>query len=197
MRDVLLAFGLAAAIFLSFLAQEFIPPIALAAGARVLLVPVFFCYGACVLPFPAMLGLALFAGFLSDFTALQVVTNAPEMTDLDVIRTFTGSVELSAGWSILLFVASGMICQGLRPLVLRGQWWLPPLMTAGTTLAYLAFQFLGITLRRFETGGLYWSETVAWRIVAPSLLAAALALLVVLIAEFLPGAHERRKRREF
>ncbi len=199
MRDTLITLGLAVAIFLGFVAQEFIPPIDAAQGARVLLAPALFCYGACMLPFPSMIALALVAGFLSDFTTLQIVQRTVETADLEAIQVVTGMVELSPGWSILLFVASGLICQGLRPLVLRGHWWLPPLMSAGTTLVYVALQFAILTMRRFDTGGLFWSEAVAWRILAPALIASLFALILVLAGVLISGAAgaERRTLREY
>ena len=199
MRDTLITLGLAVAIFVGFVVQEFIPPLKSAEGARVLLAPTLFCFGACLLPFPSMIVLALIAGFLSDFTALQIVHRTVEMTDLDSIQSVAGTVELSAGWSILLYVASGLICQGLRSLVLRGHWWLPPLMSAATTLVYLGLQFGMITMRRFDTGGLFWSETVAWRILAPTAIALILTLVLMLgsllFSNFL-GA-DRRTLREY
>lgn len=197
MKDALLTLGFALAIIAGFVLQEFLPPIATADGARVLLAPVIFCYGACVLPFPSMLVLALVAGFFGDFTSLQVVHGSLEAGDLEAVRVVSGTVELSAGWSILLFVASGLICQGLRPLVQRGQWWHPPLMAAGTTLAWLALQFAGISMRRFDAGGLFWDETVAWRILVPALIASGLSLVVVLIGELLHRPAERRGLRDF
>jgi hypothetical protein len=187
------------AIFLGFVIQEFIPPIWSAEGARVYLAPVFFCYGACVLPFSCMIVLALVAGFFSDFTTLQIVEKSAASNDLEAIHHVASSVEISAGWSILLFVAFGLICQGLRPLVLRGQWWIPALMSAATTIIYLAMQFIMITMRRFDEGGLFWSEAVAWRILVPGLIASLLTLLLVLVVMLVDGAlfAGRRPLREF
>jgi hypothetical protein len=121
-------------------------------------------------------------------------------TDMDsAIVPSIGSVEIAPGWSILLFVAVGSICQGVRELVLRGQWWWPPLLSAGSTVVYLAIQFAMITLRRFDTGGLYWSEGVLWRILAPGLVASLLSLLLVLGVTLAGGITfaGRRPLREF
>jgi len=199
MKDVLITLGLAVAIFAGIVVQEFVPPLAVAEGARVLLTPVFFCYGACLLPFPSMVVLAFVAGFLSDFTSLQVVQHTLASSDPDAIHTYFGTVEMSAGWSILLYVGAGSICQGLRALVLRGHWWLPPLMAAGTTMVYLALQFGVLTMRRFDSGGLFWSEVVAWRIFAPAVLAALLTLALVVAGVLIGGAagEERRVLRDY
>ncbi len=199
MKDVLSTAALVVAIFLSFVIQEFIPPVAAADGARIYLVPVFFCYGACVLPFAGMIVLAFEAGFLSDFLSLQIVQQVSQTNDLDALHAVVSSVEIPPGWAILLFVAFGAICQGLRPLVLRGHWWLPALMSAGTTVAYLAVQFLMITMRRFDEGGLFWSETVAWRVLAPGLMASLLTMVLVLVVMLVDGAFfaGRRPLRDF
>jgi hypothetical protein len=194
MRDALITLGLAVAIFVGIIVQEFVPPLAVAEGARLLLTPVFFCYGACFLPYPCMIVLALVAGFLSDFTSLQIVQHTIASSDPDAIHTYFGTVELSAGWSILLYVAFGSICQGLRALVLRGHWWLPPLMSAATTMVYLALQFGILTMRRFDTGGLFWSEVVAWRIFAPAVLASLLTLVLVLAGVLISGASGENRR---
>jgi len=201
MRIALTTLALAVAIFLGFVIQEFVPPMAFAAGARLFLAPVFFCYGACVLPYPLMLVLAIETGFFADFHALQIVPPVVMPTDMDggALAPNIGSVEIAPGWSILLFVAIGSICQGVRELVLRGQWWWPPLLSAGSTVVYLAIQFAMITLRRFDTGGLYWSETVLWRILAPGLVASLLSLVLILGATLAGGLAftGRRPLREF
>ncbi|MGH8047605.1 MAG: hypothetical protein ACREKL_10185 [Chthoniobacterales bacterium] len=199
MKDVLVTLGLAVAIFLGFVIEEFIPPLSIVDGARVYLAPVFFCYGACVLPFPSMIVLALLAGFLVDFSTLQVVWHAAPTQDFDTVHNMAASVEISPGWSILLFVAFGLICQGFRPLVLRGHWWLPALMSAALTVVQLGLQFGVITIRRFEEGGLFWSETVAWRIFAPGLVALLLSLVLFLIVTVAENIFygDRRPLRDY
>jgi hypothetical protein len=55
-----------------------------------------------------------------------------------------------------------------------------------------------ITLRRFDTGGLYWSETVLWRILAPGLVASLLSLILILCVTIADGVMAgRRPLREF
>lgn len=183
MRDAIVTVALLAAIFLAFVVQTFIPPMEFASGARVMLVPVLFCAGACFLPYPYVLGLAFLTGLMMDLLSLQVVGT---------------SVEISVGWSILLLVAFGSICHGVRPLVLRGQWWLPAPLSALTTLAILLSQYLAITMRRFDTGGLVWNEAVTARIVVPALVALGLSFLFQ-IGWSLVVWHrsERRMLRDF
>jgi len=199
MRDALITLGLALAIYIGFAVQEFIPPLDIAGGARIYLAPVFFCYGACTLPFPYMIVLALLGGFLSDFTTLQIVERSASTGDFEAVRSVLASVEISPGWSILLFVAAGMICQGFRPMVLRGHVWVPVLMSAVLTIVQLGIQFAVITIRRFEQDGLFWSETVAWRILAPGLVAMLLTLVLVLAATLggLISGGGRRPLRDY
>ena len=199
MKDALTTLCLAVAIFLGIAVQEFIPPIWAAGGARIYLAPVFFCYGACVLPFWSMIVLAFVAGFFSDFTSMQVVQQLSTSNDSDMLHAMASTIEISPGWSILLFVSAGLICQGVRTLVLRGHWWLPALMSAATTIAYLGLQFLMITIRRFGDGGFFWSETVAWRILAPGVIASLLTMILVLVVMVVDGAlfAGRRPLRDF
>ena len=58
--------ALLVAIFLAFPLQEFIPPLHMMHGARVLLVPMLFCYGALALPTWAGLILAALTGLMHD-----------------------------------------------------------------------------------------------------------------------------------
>ena len=89
MKALATSLALAAAIFLAFPVQDLIPALGFAHGARVLIVPALFCYGALVLPFPAAMALAAFAGLLSDLAYVQVIE---------------GRVEIALGWSIFYFV---------------------------------------------------------------------------------------------
>lgn len=183
MKDAIIAVVLVVTIFISFVVQALIPPLDFASGSRVFLMPVLFCAGACILPFYYMLVLAIFSGLIADLLWLQPVGD---------------SVEISVGWTILLLVAIGSICQGVRPLVLRGQWWWPALFSGGTTFAILLSQFLAITMRRFDSGGFIWNETVTTRMLVPAAIAMVLSLVLHLAWEFFShGLSGRRSLREF
>ncbi len=152
------------AIFLSFPIQEMIPPIAVLHGARLLLVPALFCYGAVALPTPAMLGLAVFTGLLTDLAYLHVVS---------------GQVEIAVGWSIVFFVILGLVANGLQPAFKRGHWWIPiPVTLVGTSL-FLLMQFGMISLRR---EGFFFNEVVMWRVLGAGFLSAIVALVLHPIA---------------
>ena len=90
-------------IVLTFVAQIvefFIPPLDWMYNARIYLVPLIVFYGAMAMPFPLALALAGFAGFL-----LDVVT----------VQALGARVEISVGWSILLYAVLAAIMHGLRP----------------------------------------------------------------------------------
>ena len=93
--------------FLAQIVEFFIPPLDWMYNAHIYIVPVIVFYGAMALPFPLMLALAGFAGFLLD--ALTVQALGPR-------------VEISVGWSILLYAVLAAIMHGLRPLFIRGRW---------------------------------------------------------------------------
>jgi hypothetical protein len=140
-------------IFVAFLVQMALPPVHVLHGARFVLVPMIFCYAAMSLPFPAMLGLAVFTGFLSDLMYLHVVG---------------GRVEIALGCSIVFFVIVGSIANGCREFFLRGQWWPLIPVTVLSTCAFLLMQFIMISVRR---EGFVFEMAVIWRILAPGLLA--------------------------
>ena len=156
--------GLAVAIFFALVVAEFIPPLHGLNGARVILVPMLFCYGALALPLWAMLPLALYTGLLTDLSSLQVVN---------------GHVEIALGWSIVYFVLFGLFAHGFQPAFFRGHWWLHLLLGAVGTSLFLALQYAMISFRR---EGFVFNELVAWRILAPGLIAALFAPIVHLIA---------------
>jgi hypothetical protein len=160
------------AVFFALILQEFIPPVKALHGARVLLVPMIFCYAAMVMPAWLMLLAALFTGFLTDLNYLHVVD---------------GQVEIGLGFSIVFFVLFGLLANGFQPAFRRGHWWLHILLSALGTSVFLLLQFGMITLRR---EGFFFNELVAWRILGPGLMAAVLSpllhLLVVQAGQFLP-----------
>src|SRR5688572_24534098 len=86
--------------FVSLVVQHFIGPLPVV-HARVMLMPIVMFYGALALPLWGMLALS-FAGGL--------------MWDLLNTQTVDGVVEISAGWSIVLYSALGAIMSGFRPL---------------------------------------------------------------------------------
>jgi hypothetical protein len=152
--------SLALAIFLAVIVQEFIPPMQFLRGARVILVPMLFCYGALAMPFWATLLLAIYTGFVTDLSFLNVVD---------------GHVEIALGWSIVVFVLFGLFAHGLQPAFAGGRWWLHIPLSAICTIIFLSLQFVMICFRR---QGIFFNETVAWLIIAPGFFAALLAPLV-------------------
>lgn len=166
-------FSLALAIFLALVIQEGIPPIKGLHGARLLLVPMLFCYGALAMPLWATCLMAIFAGFLTDLMYLHVVD---------------GYVEIALGWSIVVFVLFGLLASGFQPAFRRGHWWLHVILGAVCTALFLALQYMMISFRRQS---FIFNELVVWRILGPAVAAAALAPLVHLIvsqlAQFVPG----------
>ncbi len=179
MKPIIGGVTLAVAIFLSLALQEFIPPVHALYDARVLLVPMLFCYGALSLPIWVVLPLAVYTGFLTDLTYLQVVS---------------GQVEIALGWSIVFFVIFGVVSQGFQPSFLRGGWWVHLALAAGGTSVFLLLQYVMICIRR---QGIIINEAVVWKIIGPGLFAAALSPLlhlgVVWAQNFLPEGMLHRR----
>lgn len=170
------AIFLFAAVYVALIAQEYIPPLPFLGGAHLLLVPVIFCFGALWLSFPAMLGLALFTGLLSDLAFLHVIGDR---------------VEIGLGWSMLFYVLAGTALQPLRPLFLEGRWEVHCLASGAVTLLLLLFQYAMVCLRR---GSFLFDGTIFWHLAGPALLALLLAPAVCFFFSLLPAATPERRR---
>ena len=145
--------------FLAQLLEFFIPPLDWMYNARIYVMPLIVFYGAVVLPFPLMLILAGFAGFLLDAVTVQAL--GPQ-------------VEISVGWSILLYAVLAAIMHGLRPLFIRGRWEVHCIMTGVCTSGILLSQYLMIAFRR---GSLVFTREAWWQIGGPGVMAMLMAPL--------------------
>jgi hypothetical protein len=141
-------------------AEFYIPPIEWMYNAHIYIAPVIVFYGAMALPFPLMLALALFAGMLLDALTVQVIGTR---------------VEISMGWSILLYAVLAGIMHGLRPLFIRGRWEVHCILSGVCTSAIILAQYLMITFRR---GSVLFSREVWWQIGGPGLIAMLMAPLI-------------------
>jgi len=145
--------------FIAQLLEFFIPPLDWMYNARIYVMPLIVFYGAVVLPFPLMLILAGFAGFLLDAVTVQAL--GPQ-------------VEISVGWSILLYAVLAAIMHGLRPLFIRGRWEVHCIMTGVCTSGILLSQYLMIAFRR---GSLVFTREAWWQIGGPGVMAMLMAPL--------------------
>src|SRR5260370_28645173 len=140
-------------VFIAQIAEFFIPALPWLYNAHIYIVPLIVFYGAMALPFPLMLALALYAGILLDALTVQVVG---------------AKVEISLGWSILLYAVLAGIMHGLRPLFIRGRWEVHCVLSGICTSTIILAQYLMITFRR---GSLFFSREVWWQIGGPGLIA--------------------------
>ena len=154
-------------VLIAQIAEFFIPTLPWLYNAHIYIAPVIVFYGAVALPFPLMLALALYAGILLDALTVQVIDS---------------KVEISLGWSILLYAVLAGIMHGLRPLFIRGRWEVHCIMTGICTSAILLAQYLMITFRR---GSLYFSKEVWWQICGPGLIAMLIAPLMFWFLQWL------------
>jgi len=147
-------------VFVGQIAEIFIPPLDWMFNAHIYIVPVIVFYGAMTLPFPLMLCLAFVAGFLWDAMTVQVLG---------------ANVEISFGWSILLYAVLAAIMHGLKPLFDRGRWEVHCVLSGVCTSLILLAQYLMISFRR---GSIFFDREVWWQIGGPGLLAMFMAPLV-------------------
>jgi hypothetical protein len=164
--------------FLAQIVEFFIPPLDWMDNARIYLVPIIVFYGAMSLPFPAVMALAFFAGFMLDALTVQVL--GPR-------------VEISVGWSILLYAVLAAIMHGLRPLFIRGRWEVHCVMSGVCTSSILLSQYLMISFRR---GSLFFTREAWWQIIGPGLIAMIMAPLAFWILHWLAGLTRNPYRPE-
>jgi hypothetical protein len=145
---------------LAQIAEFFIPPLGWLYNTHIYIVPLIVFYAAMALPIPLMLAVALYAGILLDALTVQVIG---------------GKVEISFGWSILLYAVLAGLMHGLRPLFVRGRWEIHAVLCGICTSFILLAQYLMITFRR---GSVVFSREVWWQIGGPGLIAMLMAPLV-------------------
>ncbi len=173
MKAIFLLIILAVSMLIALVIQDFLPSPTLLKGAHIVLLPILFAYGALVLPFPAMLVLAIIAGGLTDLSVPQIVN---------------AKVEIGLGSSIIIYAVLGTIMQGVQKAFFRGAWWLHPPLSALCTFLLLTLQYLMIALRRES---IFFNETVIWKILIPTIIAFFLSPLIealfILIERALPN----------
>jgi len=166
--------------FLALAVQEYIP--ALPYGARIFLLPLVFFYAALAVPPAGMLVLAFTGGFMWDALV------ATQMVD--------GNLEISLGWSIILYAALGAIMSGFRPLFQRGHGWEIHFLLSGPLVCiFVLSEYLMITFRR---GGFIFPKIIWWRIGGEGLAAMIVSPIVFLFLHwlalsmgFIPPRQER------
>ena len=149
------------------IAECFIPPLGWLYNTHVYIAPLIVFYAAVALPIPLMLAIALYAGILLDALTVQVIGS---------------KVEISLGWSILLYAVLAGLMHGLRPLFVRGRWEVHCFLSGICTSVILFAQYLMITFRR---GSLFFSPQVWWQIGGPGLIAMLMAPLVFWLLHWL------------
>ena len=154
--------------FAATIGQHFIGPLPVI-HARVLLMPIIMFYGALALPMYGMLVLTFIGGLMWDALNTQYID---------------GAVEISAGWSIVLFAALGAIMNGFRPLFLRGRWEIHCLLTGVCTSALVLAEYLMITIRRQPVHFIF-NDQVWWRIGGAGLVATFLSPLIFFLFNYL------------
>lgn len=159
--------------FLSLVIQHFIPPLPWMEGARVMLMPLVFFYGAVAMPYPVMLLMSLIAGVMWDGLNTQLLE---------------GGAEISLGWSVVLYAVTGSIMSGFRPLFRKGRWEVHCLVSGIFTSLMVLSEYLMITFRR---GDFIFTPEVWWRIGGPGLVATLLAPIVFFLF------HSVRRKARF
>lgn len=171
--------------------QDFIPSIPWAYNSHLHLVAVLFFAAAVSVPFPAMLLMAFFTGFVWD------AKNMMQISDDEIIKYAINLGEQlpkaggTFGFSIFLYGLFGALMQGIRPLFRRGRWEMALLMCGTGTFLLLLFEYLWINFRR---GGFHFPADIWYSILTTALLSTAVAPLIFFLVHRLArscGYHIR------
>lgn len=152
------------AMFLGLVAQHFTGAVP-GLGSQILLLPVIFLCGAAALSVWSMLCLAFAAGLMWD--CLNYVP-------------FEGRTDFPFGGTILLYAGIGAMMNGLRPLYLRGMWYIHAIVAGMLTSVLTLVEYVIITFRR-EPFALIWPREIWTRIGGSGLTAAVLAVPLLLL----------------
>ena len=162
---------ISAFLVLVFFIQEFIPVLEWAYHSRMLLVHAAFFCAAVTVPYPLMLALAFFTGFVWEARYHLPIYSADG---------YTGSPqpELPFGFTIFLFGLLGSFIQGVRPVFRRGRWELPVFMIGVCTLVGIVIEYLVIS---FHRGGFVWTAELWFMILMTSLFSMLAAPFILLL----------------
>ena len=138
-------------------------------GSQILLLPVIFLCGAAALPVWSMLCLAFVAGLMWDCMNFIPVE---------------GRVDFPFGGTILLYAGIGALMNGLRPLFLRGMWYIHAVFAGVLTSVLVLVEYIIITFRR-EPFALIWPREIWTRIGGCGLTAAFMAVPLFLMLNWL------------
>lgn len=154
----MITFAFIAAMFLGLVLQHFVGAVP-GFGSQIMLMPIIFLCGAAALPVWNMLVLAFTAGLMWDCMHFMPVE---------------GRVDFPFGGTILLYAGIGGMMNGLRPLYLRGLWFIHAAAAGVLTATLVLVEYVIITFRR-EPFALVWPREVWTRIGGTALVTAFLA----------------------
>jgi len=173
-----------ASLLVSLVMQHFlgtVPPW----GARILLMPIVFFYGALSFPTSGMLVLAFISGVSWDLLHGVWVEE---------------SLELGVGWSVCAYAVFGAILSGLRPLFLRGRWEVHCLFSGVAVACLVLIEYALICLRReplaFDFSPVVWGRVLGAGVVALVVSPVVFAVLGY-AARLMRHRHYRSTWRDF
>ena len=131
--------------------SDFVPPLSIAFGAQLLLVPAMFFACALTVRFPLMLAFAFVAGLGWDARHMVIEEGG----------------DAGFGYSVFLFALTGSLLQGVRPLFRRGRWELPLFIVGAATAILLVAEWF---LLSFQRGSFSWPDNFWYQVWASTLL---------------------------
>jgi hypothetical protein len=168
----------------SLILQDFSPSIEWAHFGYLHIVAVIYFAAAISLPFPLMLGLAFFTGFLWDAKNLTFFEDADVVQAATNLGTSLYRGGSTFGFSIFVYALLGGLMQGIRPLFRKGHWTIPVILSGVGTFLLLLVDYLWINFRR---GGFSFPREIWLHISSTALMTMLLAPFVFLLIDKLAG----------
>ena len=160
----MITFFFIAAMFIGLVLQHFVGAVP-GFGSQIMVLPLIFLCGAAAVPVWSMLALAFTAGLMWDCMHYIPVD---------------GHVDFPFGGTILLYAGIGALMNGLRPLFLRGLWFVHAAAAGLLTAALVLVEYIIITFRR-EPFALIWPREIWTRILGTAFVTAILAVPLFLL----------------
>ena len=157
-----------ALMFVALIGQHFVGAFP-GMGGQILLLPIVFFYAAAALPLWAMLICAFAAGLMWD-----CLTNVP----------IDGQSEMVFGWSILVYGGLGAVMNGLRPLFVRGHWFVHCIICGILTSLLVLIEYVVLTFRR-EPFAFIWPPEVWRQILSSGIVAVLISPVLFLILNWI------------
>jgi hypothetical protein len=168
-------------IFLSLIAQLYIPPMIFLKGAAILFVPALLFYGSLAFPLPLVLVLVSLTGLWND------LLNVPQDA---------GHTDYPVGTTILILLIPALVMHGFRTWFINRGWSVHLVLAELSAILTPFYLFAQYAILSFQRSDFFFSDVIVWRILGPGLIAMVTTPCVFLFLSSLSSLFRYRPRIE-